>query len=554
MASWQERFQKLSDGVRQRMSGPRKAKPIEQLETDDPRLSLQPMEQGDWLCPFCLQTLAVPGWDGSPGGVLEQPEVAAHIEACPRVPRDGSKPEPRPWEELVEQVLRQRLAAWPQYQIANAHGDWICPHCLKNTGVMRRVWDGSPVELDWFLPNAMVHLRQCAEYLSMPLHPRPAEEVGAGVEQRDMRVNLLARVARDPIFRVCDDNGVWVDPFSEQPVPHINLHHAVWGPAVQGTITDYLLSPACPGFRSNFRTDKTVEQLSRIAGRLSALQHAVPEAQLNAEAEKELEFLRQRVTELNVTAGQAEEMKKDLESARSVQLKMLPDKPPRIAGYEVSALYQPCVELGGDMFHFIDAGPGLTGFLIGDVSGHGVDAAMIMASTLKSCLMRGKGLASPAEVLAAVNADLWGNLPRGRFVSAFYLVLEHATGRLACARAGHNPAILADPRETAYQLLEGVGPVLGVVQPEQFAGKLKEYTSTLPPGGTLLLYTDGLPEAHNAKREQFDDERLYRVFWEHAALPSRKVIEAISTALEGHLAGIPMEDDLTMIAIRRLGK
>jgi serine phosphatase RsbU (regulator of sigma subunit) len=516
----------------------------ELLELDDPRLVLRPLEAYDWLCPFCATSMIASAWNGSAGTLLEDPVIQGHLVECLKSAKGDRLPPMRPWQELVEVIVKQRLTQWPCYRVTNAEGDWVCPHCLSGTGVLRLNWDGSEAPLDWFMPAALQHLRNCQEFGQMPLNPRPENAVRATLGLQDVRKRLLQRVANDPVFRICDDLGAWLDPVTERAVDEINLHHHPWGPALHSKIAEHLTQPDHPGARTGWRVSKSLDDLNRLAGRLSGGR--------SAQGEAEVQRLREQVGELQATAATVHEMHRDLASARAVQIKLLPGKPPVIKGYEVSAFYECCTELGGDMFHFLEVDPAHTGFLIGDVSGHGVGAAMIMAGAMKSFAMRGKEQLSPQAVLTAMNRDLSVDIPPGRFVSAFYGILEHGTGTFRFARAGHNPPLLYDAPTRQIFSLDPAGPALGICKPEQFAEKTAEQQYQLSPGSVLLLYTDGIVEAGDAQRRLFGDDRLKQVFLENAGRPSRRMVEAIVAAVRQYTGNAPMDDDVTLVVLHRL--
>jgi sigma-B regulation protein RsbU (phosphoserine phosphatase) len=260
------------------------------------------------------------------------------------------------------------------------------------------------------------------------------------------------------------------------------------------------------------------------------------------------------VGQLEASAENVQEIHRELAAARAVQIKLLPAKPPTIDGYEVSAFYESCSELGGDMFHFLPAGDGRMGFLIGDVSGHGVGAAMIMAGAMKSFVVRAKDQPSPTSVVVSVCRDLAPDIPPGRFVSAFYGVLEGITGRFCYVRAGHNPPYLYDAQSRKVTELSATGLALGICRPEQFEPRLKEDTVTLKPGGILVLYTDGIVEAQNTEKVLFSEEKLQQIIQENASRSSRRIAEAIITATRQHTGDNPMEDDVTLVVIKRVAE
>lgn len=555
MAAWLE---KLASKLPQRFQEMLHHKPPEEvlpqlLDLNDPRMVLQPLEAFDWLCPYCLGTFLAPSWDGSARKLLEQDVVRQHLTQCIGHFSPKSPPQMKPWPAIVEEVVRLRLEQWPTYRVTNADGEWICPHCLNSTGVLRRNWDGSEAPTEWFLPSANQHLRECTEYNKAPLTVHTEEQVKGTLGEHDIRKRLFLRIVNDPIFRIAADTGAWLDPVSETLVEEINLTSMPWGVSIQNRIVDYLMRPTYPGRRTNWRVSKGTEELNRLAGRLSAMKSSRFRSHDTATGE-ELKRLREKVGELEASAESVQEIHRELAAARAVQIKLLPAKPPTLEGYEVSAFYESCSELGGDMFHFLPVIDGYMGFLIGDVSGHGVGAAMIMAGTMKSFVVRAKDQTSPASVVVSVCRDLAPDIPPGRFVSAFYGVLESATGRFHYVRAGHNPPYLYEPSTRKVKELSATGLALGICRPEQFEPRLKEEVVQFEPGGILVLYTDGVVEAQNAEKTLFGEERLQQLIQENASRPSRRIAEAIVNATRQHVGDGPTEDDVTLVVVKRLAE
>ncbi|MBI3831003.1 MAG: serine/threonine-protein phosphatase [Planctomycetes bacterium] len=251
------------------------------------------------------------------------------------------------------------------------------------------------------------------------------------------------------------------------------------------------------------------------------------------------------------TEQQIEEFGRDVLAARELQIRMLPSRPPKIFGYEVTAFYDACDVLAGDFFQFVNVSDGQTGFLVADVSGHGLTAAMLMAATLKTFSFHARGESSPRKVLHKVFTDLRDDLPPGRFITAFYAVLDHASGTLRYARAGHNPAYLWHPERNEIQELKETGVALGLGTPELFESRTEEGATIMPRGAALLLYSDGITEAHNPQGEQFGEERLRSLFAEIANLRSRPLVEQVINALREHTTTDFNEDDLTLVVLKR---
>ena len=518
------------------------------LDPGDPRIVIRPLGD-DWLCPYTGARIPVANWDGSSLSLLQIPEIVQHLMALPDLERKGAKSVMKSWEDLVYITVMIRLRDARNYKVTSDKGEWVCPHCLSNTGILLHEWDGSPAPLSWFIPEALRHLAICKAYQDDPLGPKSLEELNSLQGEGAIRGDLTRRVASDPIFRIHDDTGAWICPFSERSIASINMYKMQWGSAIQARIVDYLLSPECPARYTKWQTERTLDDLKRLAVRINEER---ARTQAKQAAEREMSFLKQRIDVLKKDAQHVHEIRKDLQAAKSAQLKMLPDKPPDIPGYEVASHYEPSVELGGDMYHFFDAGPGHTGFMIGDVSGHGVEASLIMSMTLKSFSVRAAGRKSPAAVMAEVNSDLTKDIHRGKFVSAFYTVLEHDSGNLRCARAGHPPGLMVNPTDGSFYALEGQGLVLGVGETAAFVKTLKEYQVYIPPGCVLLLYTDGVTEAMNAEKEEFGEERLHQLVVNYASLSANELLDYIVAGIRDHTGGIQLSDDMTLMAIKRL--
>lgn len=547
MPAWLDRFAR---SLTQRVQGMFQSHSPEEtlqgiLDPTDPRMLIRTQGPSDWMCPYCMKTLIAPSWDGTAATLLGQDVIWEHLLVCVGKCNPNHPPPMKPLPILLEAVMPLRLEQWPSYQVSSAQGDWVCPHCLSTTGVLRRNWDGSEAPKEWFLPAAWQHLNICVDFNKTPLSPHDQLTVQNSLGKGDVRRRLMMRIASDPLFRISTEAGIWLDPINEVLVESINLNAIPWGPELQNRIADYLLQPQSPGWKTEWRVSKRPDELIRLAGRLSMRRQ-------EAVSGEEIKRLREKVGELEASAENSEELQRDLAAARAVQIKLLPSKPPTLPGYDVSAFYQPCTELGGDMFHFLPVDEHHMGFLIGDVSGHGVGAAMIMAGTIKSFVVRSKNQTSPMAVTMAVCRDLIHDIPPGRFVSALYAVLNTQTGVIRYVRAGHNPPFLYDAKTRELKELNAMGLALGICKPEQFETRLKEAEVALQPGGIMVLYTDGVVETQNQQKVLFGEERLKKLIAENASRPSRRITEIIVDALQEHAgAGASMEDDVTLVVVRR---
>ncbi|MBX3460461.1 MAG: SpoIIE family protein phosphatase [Planctomycetes bacterium] len=239
----------------------------------------------------------------------------------------------------------------------------------------------------------------------------------------------------------------------------------------------------------------------------------------------------------------------ELNRARTVQEAMLPDAP-RIEGLEIAASYRACDHVGGDFYDFVVVDPGRLGIVMADVAGHGTAAALVMAAAKKALQIYGQGCPSPREALLAANENLLKEIPRGMFVSVFYGVLELANRRFAFSRAGHNPMLLS--RDDQLHSYRPDGAVLGVMPSAALAQSLKEESIVLAPGDAVVIYTDGLTEAMNARREMLGQPRLEAALRETMGLSAEAIVAGVRGTADTFRAGAPRNDDEAIIVLRAL--
>ncbi|KPK81459.1 MAG: hypothetical protein AMJ81_10615 [Phycisphaerae bacterium SM23_33] len=245
-------------------------------------------------------------------------------------------------------------------------------------------------------------------------------------------------------------------------------------------------------------------------------------------------------------ALEAERIRRQLRLAAEVQRRMIPPQAPRVEGLEISGIYEPCFELGGDFYDFIELPKGNLGVCVGDVVGKGVPASLLMALVRSSLRAHVAHVYELSEVLAAVNLDLWRQSDERDFATMFYGVLDVPGRRLTYCSAGHEPALLV--REGRGTWLAGSGGVLGIDP----AMRYRNQVLGLRRGDLLLIFTDGLPEATNFKHETFTRDRVRAAALE--ACRRGESAEGVGKHLLWEVrrfAGLQTRsDDLTLVAIK----
>lgn len=239
-------------------------------------------------------------------------------------------------------------------------------------------------------------------------------------------------------------------------------------------------------------------------------------------------------------AGQ-ERLKRELEIAAEVQAGLLPSKIPTLPGIELAALSKPALEVGGDFYDVIRVDENRLGILIGDVSGKGVPAALLMAMTLVIFRSIARGNDSAASVLAKANELIYLNRPSSKmFVTAFYAIYDGRDNSLCFANAG-NPF----PIGTVGRL-EAKGVSLGVLAKMSY----EEQTITLNAGDTLVLYSDGAEDAMNPEREQFGEERVERVITQNLGLSPTALQDRLLEEIHAFTGDGTPFDDITLVTLK----
>ncbi|MBI4719539.1 MAG: serine/threonine-protein phosphatase [Planctomycetes bacterium] len=230
-----------------------------------------------------------------------------------------------------------------------------------------------------------------------------------------------------------------------------------------------------------------------------------------------------------------------------IQRSLLPERLPAIPGVDLAAWYQTAAMAGGDYYDFFDLDDGRWGIFIADASGHGTPAAVVMAMLRTMLHARCYQCVTAPELLTLANRQLCLQTRRydGSFVTAFYGIYDPRDGSLRYSSAGHNPPLLVRGGALLRELDDAQALPLGVYELTEFC----ERRTTLCPGDTLLLYTDGITEASNAAGEMYGHQRLLTCV--HEDVPSAQhVVDCVHYKLHAFTGGGPQDDDQTLLALR----
>jgi steroid delta-isomerase-like uncharacterized protein len=243
-------------------------------------------------------------------------------------------------------------------------------------------------------------------------------------------------------------------------------------------------------------------------------------------------------------AQERERIEQELRVARQIQRSLLPEATPELYGWQLAAYYKPAREVGGDFYDFLELEDERLGLVVGDATGKGMPAALVMATTRGMLRAVAQSLDSPGEVLARVNDALCPDIPSEMFVTCFYAILDPKSGTLSYANAGHDLPYLwheGDAKE-----LRARGMPLGLM-PEM---SYDEREAVLREGDCVLFYSDGLVEAHDPHYEMFGFPRLGALIAEHGN--QRSLVDSLLKELYYFVGERwEQEDDITLLTLER---
>jgi len=253
-------------------------------------------------------------------------------------------------------------------------------------------------------------------------------------------------------------------------------------------------------------------------------------------------------TQVGLQIAERETQRRELEIAREVQERLFPQDYPSVPGLELAGACRPALAIGGDYYDFVPLENGRLGIAIGDISGKGIPAALLMA-TLRAFL-RGqtvRGLGDLARLMSDLNGLVYESSAPNRYATFFYAEYDQDTRRLVYVNAGHNPPVVlrGEGPDEVVRLTTG-GPVIGLLPDCDYT----QDEVQLAPGDLLVAFTDGVSEAMNAAHEEWGEERLVPVLLQLLSEPPALVIARVMTEADSFVAGAPQHDDMTLVVVK----
>jgi serine phosphatase RsbU (regulator of sigma subunit) len=414
-------------------------------------------------------------------------------------------------------------------------------------------------------------------------HPQQLKSV-----RRPLPPDLLRQIDTDPLFQVMTGDQQWIDPFSGQAVPApqgraeaARAHFTETGSwrdrepmprqqleIIRWRIDLMRLLPVEPRLRIfgkdgrwlNPFNGELVADIVREEGKITS--HTItamarvlcgcPEALSGRLLDSQT--LSNKIQALGIgrsespAAASPNTLSSDMAKARNVQQNMLADLP-TVEGYEFAVHFKPHSGVSGDFYEVITLKNGRLLFVIGDVSGHGMQAALVVATALKTLRFLARNTSNSVNLLVQFNDEIRPDLLPGQFITLFAAELDPVSGSLSCIRAGHHAAILVSPdSDTIMRKVGKTGMAIGLAAGPIFAGSVQAEMVHLQPGDLLVQYTDGLTEAMDSESVEFGELRFYASMLNHLDKGAQGTVDAIADDVIAHVKG-QLDDDLTIFAI-----
>ena len=277
-------------------------------------------------------------------------------------------------------------------------------------------------------------------------------------------------------------------------------------------------------------------------------QHRVPVV-----TNDELGILGDGMNEMSEGLLEREQLRDSLILAKEIQQALLPHDDPRVPGLDIAGSSIYCDDTGGDYYDYLlppNPGDRRIGIVLGDVSGHGISSALLMATSRGFLRQRAALPGAISQIVADVNQQLIRDVvDSGSFITMFYLQVDARARKLSWVRAGHDPALLYDPLTKSFTELGGKGTVLGV---DPDAVYQEYHQADLKANQIIVLGTDGIWEAHSPAGEMFGKQRLEQLIVRYQDAGARDILLAILSGVDDFKKGLPAEDDITLVVIKTL--
>lgn len=506
---------------------------------------------GKRLCPYCTRPVV------KIGSAKELMAFIKHLKECPRFGEGEGKAIPAETNvaKSLMRFVKGQLTKNPSWTVLTPDLRWVCPY----TGQITDVQFPKDKKLNNDLLKQMIRYLKGRSEFSPTREVKDPEYLRNVIHEHQRRHGLADKIRKqigaDESLRYTDRKGRWICPWCQTPIASVDVATEFAQRNSAPTAIANHLSDACGAFKAK-KPKLSVSELDAIftipqkQSSDSDSDTTFLHAHIIEELKGDIASMRDSLTANSEASKTAQEMEKSLAIARDRQLKMLPTIP-EIPGLELDAWYSPCATVSGDFYDFIKINDTCYGVLVGDVSGHGIEAALIMSMAKKALQMHGRGQPDPVKTLSEANEDLFNDLEKGTFLTVFYAIFDMENRTVTCCRAGHNPMMVISP-ETPGEVREVKPPGMGVGMNAGpiFNKVIKSETLPINPGETFVIYTDGISEAMNKKNEEYGFDRFKNVLGRFPDHEPKYLMHLIRGDVETFCQGRPPEDDMTILLAR----
>ncbi len=450
-------------------------------------------------------------------------DASARRDAVGR--RDTGRPDPRrttvgqgprPQRRPLPQEVLIRLESDPLFQIMTADNQfWIDPFTAQPI----------PASLGR-IPAAKEYLLETTTWRDREVLPRETLEVTR------WRLDLVRLLPIEPRLRVFGREGKgWMNPFTGDLVPHIGRDEGKITVRTVNAIAQHLAT--CP---QAIQGAKPLDNQALLA-RMQALGIAPQQNKTTSASASATE---------HTPIGN--EISDDLARARTVQQNMLADLP-ELDGYEIAVHYAGHSGVSGDFYEALILRDARVLFVLGDVSGHGMQAALVVATALKTLRFLARQTSDLVTLLTQFNDEIRADLIPGQFITMVASVVDPESREMICVRAGHHPGVILNLAHAAPVRKIGLsGMAIGLVGGATFSNSLRPELIQLEPGDVIMQWTDGATEAADADGEEYGDHRMYAAFLSRFNLDMQGLVDGVAEDVL-RFCGKPLDDDLTILAL-----
>ncbi|MGA3171746.1 MAG: GAF domain-containing SpoIIE family protein phosphatase [Chthoniobacteraceae bacterium] len=409
-----------------------------------------------------------------------------------------------------------RLIVESAIRILDAHGGTLYTVNRDGTGIMARFISKSCPPLIEVPPHIMRQIENTPQGLQsyLRLHTvEPGESLVGKVWRDQDAVLLLPQDARLTPLR-----DTTLQTHSAMLAPLVFAHQNL------GVIAVANGPMSSPFSESDFSTFKAIAEQSAFA-----LYNAM----------------------IYLMADEKKRMDSDLQVAQEIQRILLPSSSPALPNYDIDGINMPARQMSGDYYGYIRVDPGRWGVVIADVSGKGVPASLIMAMCRSVLRGQAVGKTSAADVLNRVNRQLYPDIKEDMFVSMAYLILDENGNDITLCRAGHDAPLLYQAKTQTVRKLNPPGMAIGIDSGDVFERVTRDHTLQMETDDCLILYTDGITEALDAKGNEYGVKRMIQSIQAGALEGAADIRKRLTDDLLDFIGNHPQNDDITLIVIRK---